>query len=92
MANNLFIAYDLLEPGQNYDDVRSAIQGLGKWHQFQYSLFYVNTEMTAAEAFTIVQAEMDPNDRLIVIDAQGGITTTWDRPPIAEINAIWFQQ
>lgn len=28
MANNLFIAYDLLEPGQNYDDVRSACSRL----------------------------------------------------------------
>ena len=92
MAYNLFIAYDLLEPGQNYDAVRKAIRDLGKWHQFQYSLFYVNTEMTAAEAFAVVQSKMDPNDRLIVIDAQGGVTTTWDRPPISEINAIWFQQ
>lgn len=86
---NLFIAYDLNSPGQNYDAVRDAIKSLGKWHQFQYSLFYVSTERTTREASDIVTAVMDANDRLAVIDANGGIVSDWDRPPIAEINAIW---
>lgn len=91
MAKNLFIAYDLMEPGQNYDAVQSAIKQLGKWHQFQYSLFYVHTEFDEHEAARRVLAVMDARDRLLVIDAVGGVSTTWDRPPIAEINAIWFQ-
>ncbi len=33
---------------------------------------------------------LDANDRLAVINASGGIVTTWDRPPIDAINAIWF--
>ena len=90
MANNLFIAYDLIPPGQNYDAVRDAIKSLGKWHQFQYSLFYVNTPHDAQTAARIVLADMDERDRLAVIDANAGVFTTWDRPPIAEINAIWF--
>lgn len=101
MAYNLFIAYDLLEPGQNYDAVQARIKELGTWHQFQYSLFYVHTDYTAAEAAERVLEVMDVRDypgrnrgkdRLLVIDAKEGITTTWDRPPIDEINAIWFQQ
>lgn len=90
MAFNLFIAYDLDEPGQNYDGVRDAIKSLGRWHQFQYSLFYVNTELTPAQAFAKVGAAMDTNDRLAVINAQGGVVSDWDRPPIDAINAIWF--
>lgn len=86
---NLFIAYDLMEPGQNYDAVQGAIKELGRWHQFQYSLFYVSTQHSPAEAFALVQAHMDRSDRLAVIDAQAGVVSTWDRPPIAEINAIW---
>ena len=43
MAYNLFVAYDLVPPGQNYDAVRDAVRDLGQWHQFQFSLFYVNT-------------------------------------------------
>ena len=39
MAYNLFIAYDLMQPGQNYEAVRDRIKSLGQWHQFQLSLF-----------------------------------------------------
>lgn len=90
MANNLFIAYDLISPGQNYDAVRDAIKSLGRWHQFQFSLFYVNTEHSARTAFDFVNSFMDINDRLAVIDAQSGVVSSWDRPPIDAINAVWF--
>mgnify|MGYP003587497977 CR=1 FL=1 len=89
---NLFIAYDLMSPGQNYDAVRDAIRSLGQWHQFQYSLFYVSTPLSSQDAYNRVVVTMDQNDRLAVIDASGGGVTTWDRPPIHEINAIWNQQ
>ncbi len=92
MANNLFIAYDLNQPGQNYDAVRDAIKDLGRWHQFQYSLFYVNTDLSPRDAFNHVIAAMDRNDRLAVINCDFGgsaIVSTWDRPPIDAINAIW---
>lgn len=92
MATNLFIAYDLCQPGQNYDVVRDRPKSLGQWHQFQYSLFYVSTERSAADAFSYVAAVMDSNDRLAVINAMGGIVTDWDRPPIEAINSIWFAQ
>lgn len=90
--SNLFIAYDLMSPGQSYDRVRDAIRSLGQWHQFQYSLFYVSTPLSAPEAFVHVAAVMDANDRLAVIDATGGVVTTWDQPPVDEINAIWDQR
>lgn len=35
MPYNLFIAYDLIPPGQNYEAVRQRIRELGQWHQFQ---------------------------------------------------------
>lgn len=86
---NLFIAYDLNQPGQNYDAVRDAIKSLGRWYQFQYSLFYVNTNVTASDAYTLLFATLDGNDRLAVIEANSAIVTNWDKPPIDEINAIW---
>jgi len=89
---NLFIAYDLMAPGQNYDAVRDAIRSLGQWHQFQYSLFYVSTALEAADAYNRVIIHMDKNDKLAVIDASGGVVTGWDRPPIEAINAIWNYQ
>jgi hypothetical protein len=91
MTFNLFIAYDLFAPGQNYDAVRDRIKGLGLWHQFQFSLFYVNTELSPSEAFRRVAEVMDDNDRLAVINAASGVVSNWDHPPLAEINAIWSQ-
>lgn len=94
MAYNLFIAYDLLLPGQNYDGVRDAIKSLGQTWQAQLSLFYVHTNHSPTDAFAIVHAAMDEGDRLAVINcdsALGAILTNWDHPPINEINAIWTQ-
>lgn len=89
---NLFIAYDLMAPGQSYDVVRDAIKSLGQWHQFQYSLFYVSTVLSPQQAYDRVIVTMDRNDRLAVIDATAGVVTDWDQPPINEINAIWNYQ
>ncbi|MDX9998601.1 MAG: hypothetical protein WCY15_12870 [Phenylobacterium sp.] len=91
MAYNLFVAYDLMSPGQSYDTVRDAIQRLGPSWQFQFSLFYLHTQHTPAEVFRRVHAVMDANDRLAVIQCQGALVTNWDHPPLNEINAIWTQ-
>jgi hypothetical protein len=56
------------------------------------SLFYVNTPFSPPEVFTKVSAVMDVNDRLAVINGAsslGAVVTTWDRPPVEAINAIW---
>jgi hypothetical protein len=89
MVCNLFIAYDLVSPGQNYDLVRDKISELGPHWQFQFSLFYVHTTYTPQQAYAHVLSGMDGNDRLAVIIADGGIVTNWDHPPIDAINAIW---
>ena len=67
--NNLFISYDLKNPGQNYERVITAIKGLGSWAKVQYSLWYVSTSYTAKQAADIVRRAQDTNDTLIVIDA-----------------------
>ena len=69
MANNLFISYDLHTPGQDYEKITEAIKALGSWVKVQYSLYYVNSNLTASEASKKVWAVMDSNDSLIVIDA-----------------------
>lgn len=89
MAYNLFIAYDLMSPGQNYDAVIDRIKSLGPHWQFQFSLFYIHTQLSPQEAYAHVLTAMDTNDRLAVINAQSGIVTNWDHPPIDAINAIW---
>lgn len=90
MAFNLFIAYDLIPPGQNYEAVCDAIRSLGQWHQFQYSLFYVNTVYTPQQAYAHVLQFMDTGDKLAVINAQSGVVSSDEKPLIDAINAIWF--
>jgi hypothetical protein len=90
MATNLFLAYDLIPPGQRYEAVRDRIKSLGTWCQLQYSLFYVHTQLNAQEAHAYVAAIMDANDKLAVIDAFGGIISTSDGPLASQINAVWY--
>lgn len=67
--NNLFVSYDLKNPGQNYDRVIATIKTLGSWAKVQYSLWYVSSAYTASQAAEIVRRAQDANDTLIVIDA-----------------------
>lgn len=89
-VTNLFVAYDLMSPGQNYDAVRDAIRELGTTWQFQFSLFWVNTTYSPEAAYAHIMRQMDGNDRLAVIIADGGLVSNWDKPPLDAINAIWF--
>lgn len=89
MPFNLFIAYDLDAPGQNYDAVRDRIKSLGQWWQFQYSLFWVSTDLSPDAAYAHVAQAMDANDRLCVINALGAVVSTWDNPPLTAVNDIW---
>jgi hypothetical protein len=77
MANNLFISYDLYEPGKNYEAVSSAIKELGSWARVQKSFWYVRSQFGAQQAAEYVRRSMDANDSLIVIDS-------------ANNNACWF--
>jgi hypothetical protein len=90
MANNLFIAYDLMSPGQNYDAVRDKIRALGKWYQFQFSLFYVKTETDVKSAHDFIKQAMDPNDKLVVIEASSAWVSTYPMPDIEAVNFEWF--
>jgi hypothetical protein len=66
---NLFIAYDLDKPGQNYAGVEKAIKSLGAWAHVQQSVWYVHTQYDAQSVANFIRKEMDSNDRLLVIDA-----------------------
>ena len=90
MANNLFIAYDLMYPGQNYEVVRDTIMRLGPWYQFQYSLFYVSSTLSAQQAHNAIRASMDSNDKLVVIDAAAATVSHYPPMDISAVNIHWF--
>ncbi len=70
MAHNLFISYDLMSPGQNYETIGNAIKALGSWAKVHYSLFYVSSNLSSEEAAKRIRPVMDQNDKLIVIEAR----------------------
>ena len=78
-----------MNPGQNYESVQAAIQSLGKYAKLQFSLYYVHTALNAREAHNFVAAVIDANDRLLVVDAIGGVVSSpqW---LVDSINDVWF--
>lgn len=91
MSYNLFIAFDLNKPGQNYDAVHERIKSLGPWYHAQQSLFYVRTAFTPKEAHEYVFEVMDRNDKLIVVVSTGA--WMYPAPPddVEAINRVWFE-
>lgn len=93
MANNLFISYDLMQPGQGYEAVTEEIKKLGNWAKVNYSLWYVNSNLSASDAATKVWAVMDNNDKLIVVDATNN-TAAWNNLSDEVANYIkdqWYK-
>lgn len=79
--NNLFVSYDLNNPGQNYERVITAIKGLGSWAKVQMSLWYVSSAYTAKQAAEIVRRAQDANDSLIVIDTTNNDASWYNLDP-----------
>lgn len=90
MSRNLFIAFDLCDPGQNYKAVHERIKSLGPWYHAQQSLFYVHTAMTPQQAHAHVWVAMDWNDKLIVVDATSAVMMPALPAHVNAINAVWF--
>ena len=95
MSYNLFIAYDLRQPGQNYDLVRDRIESLGSGTNSSIRYSMCMRPMIPPWHIPSVLCAMDGNDRLAVIncaDWLGAIVTNWDLPLLDAINTIWSQR
>ena len=67
---NYLIAYDLDQPGQNYDGIISALEKLGAYRA-QYSLWLLaKSPDTAAQIRDYLAQFIDGNDRLLVVAVQ----------------------
>jgi hypothetical protein len=89
MLHNLFIAYDLIPPGQNYDAVHNQIKQLGPWYKLQYSLFYVQSAMDMKTAHDFVRLAMDGGDNLAVVDARDAFVSTLPAGDLAAIRSVF---
>jgi hypothetical protein len=92
MANNLFISYDLITPGQNYDKVIEAIKSLGSWARVHKSFWYVNSEHSEKEAADHIWKVMDRNDKLIVVNASSNLAYWYNLDSVVSefLQKQWF--
>jgi hypothetical protein len=68
----MLIGYDLNKPGQDYDDLISAIKGLGTaWWHYLDSTWLVICDRTATSVRNELQKHIDSGDELLVIDVSG---------------------
>ena len=80
MANNIFVSYDLMNPGQNYDSVIETIKKLGTWAKIHQSYWHVKTHCSAKEAAEIIWQTMDRNDKLFVVDTSNNDAYWYNLP------------
>jgi hypothetical protein len=64
---NYMIGYDLLDPGQDYQDLFDAIEEIDStcWHCLD-STWIVQSELSATEIRDALKVHLDDNDRLLV--------------------------
>lgn len=91
MTYNLFIAYDLIPPGQKYDAVQERIQQLGRWYKLQYSLYYVQSALDIKTAHDFVRQAMDANDNLAVIEAKDAYVSAVPVGDLAVLQQVFAE-
>lgn len=91
MANNYFISYDLMAPGQHYDKVMAAIKETGNWAKVEYSFFYVKSSWTLDAVTKHVWNSMTANDKLVVIDTTNNNFYAYnlEKEALDQIQAHW---
>jgi hypothetical protein len=88
---NLFIAYDLISPGQNYEAVRSRIRELGDGASFSTRCSTSTGSWTPEAANSWIRTAMDANDKLVVVDASSGYISNYPLNLVDAINTAWFR-
>ncbi|WP_146176137.1 SinR family protein [Chromobacterium haemolyticum] len=74
--NKLFIAYDLIAPESNNEEVIYVIKNLGTWAHIQESVWFVSSELNYIEARDSVKMVMHPSDRIFVAEITNAAWST----------------
>lgn len=69
MSNNLFVTFDVHDSSRESSLILAAIEELGQAVRIFSFMWYVRSNLSAAEAAERVWGVMRPEDRLLVIDA-----------------------
>ena len=60
------VTYDLVSPGQNYEELYKRIKSYRTWARIAESSWAIVSSQTAMEVRNHVRAALDSNDRLLV--------------------------
>jgi hypothetical protein len=85
MASYL-ISYDLRKPGRNYDSLYAALAQYNAMRSLQ-SVWLLDSTQTAGQVRDILQAHIDPNDGLLVIEIGRG----WGSFNLLNNSANWLK-
>jgi hypothetical protein len=86
---NVFIAYDLMYPGQKYAAVEAAVLALGPAVKLLNTTWYVKTGASLDQIRTRCSAALDLNDKLLVIDAANAAGWNLDQGAWQAVLARW---
>lgn len=96
MANghNLFVAFDLTDPTDNYDRLGQAIVALGIPVKISSTLWYVDSPIGAREAELVLKDACNAGDTLLVIDASRNFAVSHNLRPMsnAMLRTLWNGQ
>lgn len=81
------IAYDLRQPGRNYDGLYEAIKSYGTWGKLTESVWAILTYEDSVAIRAKLMAHMDANDRILVV--RSGQEAAWAR---LIANSEWVKE
>lgn len=82
------VSYDLIEPGQKYEELIKLIKQDGKWARLGGSAYLVDSDLTAVELRNRLKIALDGNDKLYV----GQVTTPAAWSGMSEGVSRWIKE
>ena len=83
----LLITYDLIKPGQNYQELFDAIKAVGTWARPLESVWIVVTRSSAKAVRDALAKHIDANDKLLVIP----VGSEWASSHLTTRMADWMK-
>jgi hypothetical protein len=89
-GHNLFIAFDLVHPLENYERLARTLATLGSPVKLGSMLWYLDAGIGARDVDAALRSACNPGDSMIVIDASTNFATLHNLPvPGAQLRRYW---
>ena len=82
------ISYDLRQPGKDYTQLHTHLKSYSDWAKPLQSVWLIKSSSTCEQLRNTVQAHMDENDMILVIDVTGK-PAAWDK--LATDVSAWIK-